>query len=108
MGTRAVMVSLAQLAVFVPAAALVAISPGANNLLAMRNGMRVGFRGAVVALGGRVVGFTVMLTLAAAGAASVLVTSQTAFTGLKWAGVAYLAFLGLRGLRASPAAPASR
>ncbi len=36
MGTRAVMVSLAQLAVFVPAAALVAISPGAN-LLAMRN-----------------------------------------------------------------------
>jgi len=34
-GTRAVMVSLAQLAVFVPAA-LVAISPGAN-LLAMRN-----------------------------------------------------------------------
>lgn len=36
-GTRAVMVSLAQLAVFVPAAALVAISPGANNLLAMRN-----------------------------------------------------------------------
>ncbi len=30
------MVSLAQLAVFVPAAALVAISPGAN-LLAMRN-----------------------------------------------------------------------
>jgi threonine/homoserine/homoserine lactone efflux protein len=35
-GTRAVMVSLAQLAVFVPAAALVAISPGAN-LLAMRN-----------------------------------------------------------------------
>lgn len=97
------MASLEQLLVFVPAALLVASSPGANNLLALRNGMRVGLREAAVALTGRALAFCIMLGLTAAGLASILARSQTLFEVLKWLGVGYLAWLGLRGLLAPSA-----
>ena len=93
------MISLAQLAVFVPAAVLVALSPGANNLLAMQHGLRFGAGEAVLALAGRLAAFLVMLALAAAGLAAVLVRSQTVFEVIRWAGVAYLAHLGVRSIR---------
>ncbi len=89
------------LAVFVPAALLVAISPGANNLLAMRNGMRFSATDAVVALGGRVVAFALMVGLVVAGLATVVAGSRTIFEVVKWAGVAYLLYLGARTLRGS-------
>jgi len=48
---------VAQLAVFIPAALAVAASPGADNLLAFRNGLRSGFNRAVLALAGRFTAF---------------------------------------------------
>ena len=96
------MVSLTQLLVFLPAAALVALSPGANNLLAMQHGMRFGVAEAVIALTGRLAAFAVMLALALTGMAAVLTRSQTTFELVKWAGVAYLAYLGLRSLVVRP------
>lgn len=92
------MVSWSQLLVFVPAAALVAISPGANNLLAMQHGMRFGVTEAVFALAGRLAAFLVMLGLAVAGLAVVLSRSQAVFEVVKWLGVAYLAYVGVRTL----------
>jgi threonine/homoserine/homoserine lactone efflux protein len=92
------MVSLAQLAVFVPAAALVALSPGANNVLAMQHAMRFGAREAVIALAGRLAAFLVMLALAVAGLAAILARSQSVFEIVKWLGVAYLAYLGVRSI----------
>lgn len=92
------MVTLTQLTVFLPAALLVAASPGANNLLALRNGMNTGLRGAVIALTGRALAFAVMLGLAAAGLAAALTRSQPVFETIKWLGVAYLAYLGLRSM----------
>ncbi len=92
------MVSFVQIAVFVPAAALVALSPGANNLLAMQHGMRYGVAEAAIALTGRLTAFAMMLALAVAGLAAVLTRSQTVFELVKWAGVAYLAYLGIRSL----------
>src|SRR5699024_4441625 len=59
--------SWAQRAVFVPAAVAVAASPGANNLLAFRNGVQSGFRNASLALSGRFLAFAIMLTLVIAG-----------------------------------------
>jgi len=101
------MVSLAQLAVFVPAAALVAVSPGANNVLAMQHAMRFGAREAIVALAGRLAAFVLMLALAAAGLAAILARSQAVFEVVKWLGVAYLAYLGLRSIAGrSPTEPA--
>lgn len=83
---------------FLPAAVLVAASPGANNLLALRHGVHSGTRTASAALIGRLAGFLILVTLAAAGLGALLATSQVAFEVLRWAGVAYLGWLGLRAL----------
>lgn len=103
-----------QLLVFLPAAALVSLSPGPNNLLAFRNGMRTGSRSAIAAVLGRLVAFTGMLTLVVTGLSAVLTTSQLAFVILKWVGAAYLVGIGLhiiwahrRTQSASPAAEGS-
>jgi len=96
------MVSFSQIAVFVPAAALVALSPGANNLLAMQHGMRHGVTEAAIALTGRLMAFVVMLALAVAGLAAVLARSQALFELVKWAGVLYLAYLGVRSFMVRP------
>lgn len=90
--------SATQLWTFVPAAALLAASPGANNLLALRNGIRSGMRPAAIALLGRLSAFAIMLALVVAGLAVVLNRSQQVFEVLKWAGAGYLIALGVRTL----------
>lgn len=85
--------------VLVPASVVVAATPGANQVLALRNGVRAGTRTAVVASLGRFAAFVLMVVAVAVGFGAVLTTSQTLFETLKWAGVAYLAWLGLRALR---------
>ncbi len=89
------MLSTGQLLAFIPAALVVAASPGANNLLALRNGLRSGVRAAATALVGRFVAFAIMLTLVVAGLGTVLAQSQHLFELLKWLGVAYLLALGI-------------
>ena len=87
--------SWAQLAVFVPAAVAVAASPGANNLLAFRNGVQSGFRNASLALSGRFLAFAIMLTLVIAGLGTLLNTSQPAFEALRFLGATFMIGLGL-------------
>lgn len=82
--------------VFLPAAALVAVSPGANNFLALVHGMRCGLVPAVLALAGRIAAFGILILLVGGGLGAVLAASETAFLVIKWAGVGYLAWLGLR------------
>lgn len=89
------MLSSAQLAVFVPAALAVAASPGANNLLAFRNGLRQGLRPAAVALIGRFAAFAVMLGVAITGLGALLHTSQMAFEILRGVGTAVMIGLGV-------------
>lgn len=87
--------TLAQILLFLPAAAIVAASPGANNLLAFANGSRQGFLAAAIALLGRCLAFTLMIAVVIAGLGAVLEASETAFQVVKWAGVLYLAYLGV-------------
>lgn len=82
-----------------PASVVVAATPGANQLLALRNGVRAGMGAAVVASLGRFAAFALMVVAVAVGVGALLATSQVLFGLLKWAGVAYLAWLGLRALR---------
>lgn len=89
------MLTWAQLATFIPAALAVAASPGANNLLAFRNGLRSGFRSAALALVGRFVAFVGMLVLVIAGLGAVLRTSQLVFDVLRIIGAAVMIGLGL-------------
>ena len=91
--------TLPQLATFLPAALLVALSPGANNLLALTHGIRAGFVATVLSLGGRFAAFALMIVAVAFGLGAVLEASELAFGVVKWVGVAYLAGLGLRLLR---------
>ncbi|RAH99999.1 LysE family translocator [Acuticoccus sediminis] len=90
----------ATLAVFIPAAALVASTPGANNLLSLSYGMRSGFGPTVVSLCGRMTAFAVLIVLVAVGLGAVVAASETAFTVIKWFGVAYLVWVGISMWRA--------
>ena len=87
---------LQQWLVFLPAAVLVAASPGANNFLALANGMRSGLKPAVAALAGRLAAFAIMILLVLVGLGALLAASELAFSLIKWVGVAYLAWLGIR------------
>ena len=81
---------------FLPAAMLVAASPGAGNFLALSHGLRGGVLAAMMALAGRVAAFVIMIAMVMVGVGAILSTSAVAFSMLKWAGVAYLLWLGLR------------
>lgn len=88
--------TLAQILLFLPAAAIVAVSPGANNLLAFANGSRRGLLPAVVALSGRCMAFVLMVAMVIVGLGALLEASEPAFLIIKWAGVLYLAYLGVK------------
>ncbi|MBG0812845.1 leucine efflux protein LeuE [Planomonospora sp. ID82291] len=84
---------------YVAGAFFIVLLPGPNSLYvlatAARHGVARGYRGAA----GVFVGDTVLMALAAAGAASVLTTTPLLFTAVKYAGAAYLAWMGLQMLR---------
>ncbi|MEC3979136.1 LysE family translocator [Amycolatopsis sp. H20-H5] len=82
--------------VFFGAAVLIAVTPGANNLLGLHNGMTHGGRRALAGLIGRLAAFTLMIAAVAAGLGQLLAASETALTVIKWAGVVYLLWLGCR------------
>ncbi|MFD7668342.1 LysE family translocator [Streptomyces sp. NPDC059788] len=90
------MVTDVEWAAFFPAALLLAATPGANQLLALRNGLRHGPRAAVGASLGRFGAFALMVAAVAAGLGALLTASEVAFNVVKWGGVVYLAWLGLR------------
>ncbi|MEM8751797.1 MAG: LysE family translocator [Pseudomonadota bacterium] len=81
---------------FLPAAALIAASPGANNLLCFTHGAQSGLRATMLAMFGRIAAFAILIALAMAGLGKLLETSATAFAIVKWIGVVYLAYLGVR------------
>ncbi len=82
--------------VFFGASVLVALTPGANNLLGLHHGMTHGVRHGLAGLGGRLAAFTLLIAAVAAGLGQLLAASETALTIIKWAGAAYLLYLGLR------------
>ncbi|MBM7770322.1 threonine/homoserine/homoserine lactone efflux protein [Actinokineospora baliensis] len=86
--------------IFLGAAFLVAMTPGANNLLGMHHGMRYGPARGTTALLGRLTGFALLITAVAAGLGGLLAASEVALTVVKWLGVGYLVYLGVRILTA--------
>ncbi len=81
---------------FLGAAALIALTPGTNNLLGLHHGVHHGLGRALPALGGRLAAFTVMIAAVVAGLGPLLAASELALTILKWVGVAYLLVIGVR------------
>ncbi|WP_033340732.1 LysE family translocator [Catenuloplanes japonicus] len=93
---------------FIPAALLVSLIPGANQLLGLSNAVRHGTLRALAGVGGRLAAFVVLIGLVVAGLGAVLAASATALEVIKWVGVVYLAWLGLTGLRSAFRAPADQ
>ncbi|MFJ8955569.1 LysE family translocator [Streptomyces sp. NPDC102381] len=85
--------------VFLPAAVLMAMIPGANQLLGLRNAALIGARHALVGVAGRFTAFALLVALVVLGLGTVLAKSAVAFEILRWLGVAYLIWLGVTTLR---------
>lgn len=92
---------------FLPACFAINMVFGPNNLLSVTNGARHGVSPAVIAAGGRLAAFAIMIAIAGLGMGAVLVASELAFDVIKYIGAAYLVWIGIRLLRApAPAAEA--
>ncbi|CAN7662726.1 LysE family translocator [Variovorax paradoxus] len=92
---------------FLPACFAINMAFGPNNLLSVTNGARHGVSPAVIAAGGRLAAFAIMIAIAGLGMGAVLVASELAFDVIKYIGAAYLVWIGVRLLRApAPAAEA--
>jgi threonine/homoserine/homoserine lactone efflux protein len=81
---------------FVAAATLLTITPGLDTALVLRTAAVEGPRRAAMAALGVVCGCLAWGAAAALGLGVLLAASSFAYTGLKWAGAAYLAWLGVR------------
>ncbi|MFD1933403.1 LysE family translocator [Nonomuraea mangrovi] len=92
---------------FIPAALLISLIPGANQLLGLSNAVRHGTAYALAGIGGRLAAFVVLIGLVVAGLGAILATSATALTVIKWVGVVYLAWIGFSSLRRARRAPAA-
>ncbi|TDN87762.1 LysE family translocator [Microbacterium sp. BK668] len=81
---------------FAVAAAVAIAIPGPTVLLALANGSRYGVLRATSGMLGAVASDIVLVVAVGVGLGALLLASETAFTVVKWLGVAYLAFLGVR------------
>ena len=91
------------LATYILGTIFIVLLPGPNSMYVMtvagRHGVGPGYRGAC----GVFLGDTVLMVLAAAGAASLLRTTPALFTAVKFAGASYLGWVGFGLLRAAVA-----
>lgn len=89
-------------AAFLVVAALVSATPGANQLLGLRNAIRFGFAWAGVGIVARLAGLAMLIALVVIGLAEVFATSPVTLVVFKWVGVLYLLFIGVAAIRAQP------
>jgi threonine/homoserine/homoserine lactone efflux protein len=89
------------LAAFVPAALALNMSPGADMLFCLGQGLRSGRAAAWAASGGIALGGMVHVTLAGLGLSALLAQAPLALDVIRWAGVAYLLWLAAKELRAA-------
>lgn len=87
------------LAAFVPAALALNVTPGADMMFCLAQGIRGGPRVAAAASAGISAGAMVNVLLAGIGLGALVAAHPNLFEVIRWAGVAYLVVLGWRALR---------
>lgn len=87
------MIALSTLVAFVPAALALNITPGADMMFCLGQGLKSGPRPAVAASLGVAAGGMVHVALAGLGVAAVVATQPALFDIIRWVGVAYLLYL---------------
>lgn len=93
------------LAAFVPAGLALNLTPGADMMFVLAQGLRGGPRAGMAANLGIAAGCLVHVAIAALGLAALLKAHPTAFEAIRWAGVGYLLWLAWKSLRAGPVRP---
>ena len=89
---------------FFAASWAISISPGPGAIASMSAGLNHGFKRGYVTIFGLVLGIWTQLLIVGVGLGALVAASSTAFTVVKWLGVAYLVWLGIAQWRA-PARP---
>src|SRR5260370_36256688 len=84
---------------FVVVATLLAVTPGADTLLVVRNVLTRGRVAALLTVAGIAGGCVVHAVLSAVGVSLILVRSAEAFAVLRFCGAAYLIVLGVQSVR---------
>lgn len=87
-----------QLIAFTIASTLLAITPGNDTILVMKNSLRSGRMAGLATTAGVVCGCLVHATCSALGISMILVKSAALFNAVKLIGAAYLVFIGVRAL----------
>lgn len=99
-GTIAPMPALETLVAFFGVSALLAVTPGPDNIFVLLQSAQRGWRAGMCVVLGLCLGLVGHTAAVALGLAAVFAASSTAFTVLKWCGAAYLAWLAWGALRA--------
>ncbi len=93
--------SSALLIAYVGTVLILALTPGPSTMLGSAHGMRYGARGTLPTIAGDLSANSLQMTAAAIGLGAIITNSATAFTIIKWAGVAYLAWMGINHIRSA-------
>ncbi len=89
---------------FIPAALALNLTPGADMMFCLGQGLRGGPRAALAADAGIALGGMVHVTLAGLGLGAAVAAAPWLFEVIRWLGVAYLLWLAWTVLRAQPVA----
>lgn len=92
-------VDLLTLLTFAPAAFALNMTPGADMMFSLGQGLRSGPRAAVAAAAGITAGGMVHVALAGLGLGALVAAHPGLFDAIRWAGVAYLLWLAVQSLR---------
>ncbi len=95
------MLGVTDLATYLAGLALIVLLPGPNSLYVLSVAARRGVRTGYTAAAGVWTGDTILMTLSALGAASLLQTTPLLFAIVKYAGAAYLTWMAIGMLRAA-------
>lgn len=96
------MMDLWVLLAFIPAALALNLTPGADMMFCLGQGLRAGAREAMAASAGISLGVLVHVALAGLGLGALVTAVPWLFDVIRWVGVAYLMWLALGALRAGP------
>lgn len=92
-------VDLITLLTFAPAAFALNLTPGADMMFSLGQGLRSGPQSAVAAAAGITAGGMVHVTLAGLGLGALVAAHPGLFHAIRWLGVAYLLWLAVQSLR---------
>ena len=87
---------------FTPAGLALNLTPGADMMFCLGQGLKSGRRAAMAANFGIALGGMVHVTLAALGLGALVAAHPAAFEAIRWLGVGYLLWLAVGALRSSP------